>query len=822
MAKIHKNQRVTQNQKEANNHEYYRQHLDDLDSQAFSRGSYVNGISEFHNMQVNYDLLANQINISDFDYVCKPFGENVGEMPADMSNKDIITGKFKKVIGMEAKRPFGWTCLAVNEDATTRKEQAEFGLLQDFVMSNIMTPLQQQAEIKYQQSINPNMSEDEKQAILKQIQEETAALTPPEVKNYMKREHQDPAEALGNQLLNYLRQKEKIKDKFLKGFKHAMASAREVYLVRIINGEPTLHVINSLYFDYGKTIDNDLIEDSDWGVTELHLTPSQVITQFRKELTDKEVDDIYELFGDTGTANRMEKAWVNDEKVFNFTENQTEDNSIRVLYAAWKSERKVGFLTFYDDNEEPDIMLVSENYKFNEAMGDISIEYEWIPEVHHGYKICLGAEPIYIGMGAVPGQHRDLDTLHECKLPFIGVDYDDLNSNATSLVDRMKVYQYYYNIIMYRIEALMASDKGKILAMNLNAIPTSANINLEKFQYYLEANKLLYFNPNEEKNKRGQHDVNMIAKSIDLSLASDINQYIQIAEYIERRCGESVGIPKAAEGQVSANESVRNVQQSLTQSSDILEPYFQLHNSVKQNVLQALVDLAKVAYSTGKPRKLTYALDDMSNAMLDLNATNLALLANSTLGIFVTDSTMASQAKQVVEQLAHAAMQTSQIDLLDVVKVIRAESIQEAEEKLEVGTAKKAETLGQQQQQAQVAQQQQAEAERAAKFEIMEKEHQFRMDEIEAKGKIDLQKQVILSLGFNEDKDMDADGTPDILEIYKAGLDAEIQRREQGRKERADIAKFNIDQQKVDNDKESNRIAEKKANNEVRKKVVTA
>jgi hypothetical protein len=34
---------------------------------------------------------------------------------------------------------------------------------------------------------------------------------------------------------------------------------------------------------------------------------------------------------------------------------------------------------------------------------------------------------------------------------------------------------------MYRIEMLMASDKGKILMMNINSIPTSSGINLEKF-----------------------------------------------------------------------------------------------------------------------------------------------------------------------------------------------------------------------------------------------------------------------------------------------------------------------------------------------------
>ena len=47
------------------------------------------------------------------------------------------------------------------------------------------------------------------------------------------------------------------------------------------------------------------------------------------------------------------------------------------------------------------------------------------------------------------------------KLGYIGTAYNNLNSESISLIDRMKPYQYLYNIIMYRMELDLASDKGK-------------------------------------------------------------------------------------------------------------------------------------------------------------------------------------------------------------------------------------------------------------------------------------------------------------------------------------------------------------------------
>lgn len=782
---LRNSQRLTQKDKNANDKQWYKDQSDLLDNHSFAENHFIGfgGVTEYKRKKVNYDLFNNIINLQDFEYVCKPFGAESGELPANLTNRDIVSGKLKVLLGMEMKMPFSWKVVAVNEEATTRKEQEEFSRIRDFVNNEVMRPIRASIEKEtLEQTKGRELTPDEQTQLQQQIAEQTQAQTPDEVRRYMVRQHQDPAEVMGHQILEYLIQKERVNDKFNKGWKHSTISGEEIYWIGILNGEPSLKVINPLFFDYDKSPDLDYIEDGEWAVYEYRMTPSEVIANFGSQLKDEDIDRIYQY-----NQNNPSHIYNSD---FTFeTDKRHEPYTVRVLHTTWKSLRKIGFLTYLDRNSSEQMMLVDENYKVNKEQGDIKVTWEWIPETHECYKIL---NDIYVYARPVPGQYKDLDNLYQCKLPYYGAACDSLNSPTTSPMDRMKAYQYFYNILIYRIELLMASDKGKILAANINAVPKSAGIDIHKFQYFMEANKIAWLNPNEEGNK-GSGDITNMVKEIDMSLASQINNYIQLAEYIERKCGESVGITKQMEGSIGPNEAVSNTRQNLVQSSHIIQPYFELHNIIKGNVLTALLETAKVAYAQGRPRKLNYILDDMSLKMLSVDQ---GMLDGSTLGLFISNSSKAHDAKQAVEQLAQAALQNQQATLADIIKVIRSESVTEAEEMLEAANMRESEK-------AQAAEKARAEAQREAeqrvdKLRRDEWTHEERMVVLkeEERRKTEIQKQAIFSTGFAEDKDMDDDGTPDVLEIAKFGVDADIK----ARKQTLDENKFSH-QQKVDEEK---------------------
>jgi hypothetical protein len=360
---------------------------------------------------------------------------------------------------------------------------------------------------------------------------------------------------------------------------------------------------------------------------------------------------------------------------------------------------------------------------------------------------------------------------------------------------------------MYRLELLLASDKGKKVLMNINMIPDSAGIDIKKWQYFMESTPYMWYDPSEE--GTGYADVNTVAKVIDLSLVSDIQKYMEIAEYLRTQCGRSVGISDQVEGQIGPNDSVGGTRTALIQSSHILEPYFELHSYLKRNVLQALIETAKIAYSGSKKRKLTYFLDDMSRRIIDLD---VGLLDNSTLGVFVSNSAKAEEAKDLIRQLTHAALQNQKVELSDVISVIRQEGIVEAEETLKAAEARRNE-YEQQSNNANIKAQQESE-EKSREFirETWEHEKEMVVLKESERRETEVEKAALMGASFNPDQDVDSDGINDFIEIAKHGLDAEVKRRNVQLQENKFEHQKTIDDKKLKQQDKKLSIEEKKLN----------
>jgi hypothetical protein len=784
--------RLTRKEKEANDFQWYKEKIDSYDKEANNTASIYGGISEYKRMKVNCDLYNNIIDLADFAYVCTPFGAKVGELPANMVNRDISSYRIKTLLGMEMKRPFGYKVLATNVEATTRREEEQSKRIRDYVIEQIMLPIKQQVELQYQeQTKGRELTPQEKKDIQDQIAQAIQAQTPPEVKRYMERDHQDPSEVQGHQIMEYLMKEQDIKRKFNNGWKYGLLTAYEVYWVGIVNNKPVLKVVNPIRFNCDKSPDLDYIENGEWAVAEWRMSPSDVVKTFK--LTDKEIDDVYK------NHHNYNETYLR-ENLHDFSNSHVDINhhTVKVIHVQFKGLRKVGWLDYIDkDGNLQTRFLVDEQYKLNRENGDVKIEWEWIPETYEGYKI--GAD-IYKNMQPVPGQTKDVDTIYECKLSYHGVIYDNTNSQPTCPMDRMRVDQYYYDIIWYRIELLMASDKGKKVLMNINAIPESAGIDVEKWQYFFESTPFMWYNPDEE--GMTQQDVNTIAKTIDLSLASDINNYINLAMAIDNRCGKSVGVTDPVLGQTSASQSVGNNQQNLIQTSHILEPYFDLHASVKKNVLNSLLTVAKIAYTNSKLEVLNYVLDDMSRRILDIDVN---LLDNSTLGLFIEDSGEAQESQELVRNLAHAAMQNQTIELSDVLAVVKQKGTQEAEEALKAAEKARHEREDTNAQKQREFDSEQADKAREHEKEVWANEKDNIILKEEERRKTVVQAQAMMSMGFNENKDVDNDGQLDIIEVMKNANAVQIQM------EKTQLENRKLDHT-IENDKEKNSIERSKIN----------
>lgn len=734
-------ERLSFNQKNKNNKQWYKDKIDYYDTMKPTKFDYLS-------TKVNYDLYNNQINIKDFEYVCKPFGNDVGELPASMVNRDIVSSKIKTILGLEMKRPFTYKVLATNSEATTEKEQTTFNTIKQYVIDSIMGPIQEEILLRTQQELQGReLTPEEQQQIQQQIQQEIETRTPEEIKSYMKRKYQSPVEVLSSQLLEYLTQHLDIKNKFNKMFKHLLLSGKGVMYVGILNDEPMLWNVNSLNFNCGIQSDAESIEDAEWATCLYRMTPSQIVRYFSDELSQSDLDIIY-----------SDIHYASETDLFSQEEDELYDNeTIPVIHCVWKSLRKIGFLTYIDEQGEPQQILVDESYNLNLDNNDIQLVWKWIPEVYETWKIKT-SEPIYVNMRPIPGQFKDLDNLYYSKLPYYGVICDNMNSNTTSLMDRLKNYQYYYDIIMYRIELLLASDKGKKVLMNISAIPDDMKV--ETWQYYMEATSMMWFNPKEE--GKEYQDANTIGRVIDLSLISDIQKYIELAEYVRNQAGKAVGITDQMEGQISQYESVRNVNSSLDQSAYILEPYFNLLEIAKKNILTALIETAKIAYGNGEPKKLIYMLDDFSKNIINVDP---ALLNNNTLGIFISNNMKTYEIIETIKQLSHAALQNQQATLTDVIKILKQDNVEEMQETLEIAEDKMQKQQMEMQQQQQQHEFEMQQMELQAKQQEFENKKELLSIELTERRKTEIAKVALLGASYNPEQDFNKNNINDFLEI---------------------------------------------------------
>ena len=773
-------QRLSYSKKKANDFQWAKDVIDEIDKH---RNMTTGGRNDIERKSVNYDLFNGVLDINDFEYVCKPYGvDGVGELPAELRHYDIMSPKLRVLFGEEIKRPFNFKVVATNPEAITEREREKQKLLQGYIQQEVQMRIQQavmQSGLSPDGGVPESQDPEQAQQMQQQIAQIQKQMTPPEIEEYMKRDYQGNIEIMGNQKLGYLKKKESLRLKFNKGWKHALIAGQEVYWVGVVNGEPVTRVVNPLYFECDKDPDIDNIQDAQWAKYTMRMTPGSVVDAFGEYLSEKQIKDLFDDTSTSGTAHPLGSPEFNydDQDVFSSsfpfewdsnTAHSDGDSYIRVVHCEWKSLKRIGFLTYLDpETMQESEMIVDGTYKLNKDAGDISVKWEWIPEVWEGTKI---GDDVYVNMQAKPNQFKDIDNLYTCKLGYVGMAYNNLNSQSVSMIDRMKPYQYLYNIMMYRLELDLASDKGKKFLADITQIPSSMGMDMEKWLYYFDALGIAFVNPAEEGARNKPSNFNQW-QSIDLTMAQTIQQKIQLLEYLEQQCGEVSGVTKQREGQVGPNELVGNTQQAVVQSSHITEEWFYQHNSLKGNVLEALTDTAKVAWGDGKKKKIQYIMDDMTTKLITIDPPELA---NSSFGVFVSDSAKDQELFMTMKQLAHAALQNQQAELSDVIKMLSTDSSSEIKVILEKAEEERRQREQEMQQQQQQAQQQQAQAQQQAQMQIAQEKAAIEKQKIEIdKYKIDRDNETKLKVAeinsFRNQMDQDSNnnGVPDQLEIEK-------------------------------------------------------
>jgi hypothetical protein len=661
-------------------------------------------VQDKRTMLTNYNLRADILDERDIEQAVNPWGIKGATFPAKMQNYPIANPKIDLLIGEEYKRRFDWRITVTNPDAISEKEQGQRTMIDNIVVQAI------QAE---------------------EYDEEQMAAELEKMTKWNKYETQDLRERRATQYLQYLWKEQELQLKFNRGFEDALVGGTEVYNIDIVGGEPIVRKVDPLTLTIIRTGQSYQVEDADIIIEDTYQPIRWVIDNYYDYLTSTQIDQIekgvtggeknsnmihYDVFrpvenpvkiiGDIDGQQGQDWDYAMFDPDDTATRNiaaYNDNGEVRVVKTVWVSMRKVGEVSWYDEENELQKKLVDENYKVNEQLGE-KIEWFWINEWWEGTRI---AEDIYVKWGPRPIQFRRMGNKSAGGSGYVGTIYNTNTSQSRSLMDRMKPYQYLYNVFMYRTELAFAKSKGKISVMDTSRIPDGWD--MDKWMYYAEILGWAIEDPFKEGNKgaatgklAGQ--MNQNSKVLDLEMGSYIQQHVMMLGFIKQELGEIAGVNQQRQGQIENRETVGGIERAVTQSSHITEKWFMMHDNTKLRVLETLLETAKYAWRNKSHEKLQYISDEMASVITEIDGQQFN---EADYGIMISNATNDAELVATMKQLAQAGLQNDKINFSGLMDIYLSESMSSIRRKIEA-YEEQAEQTAQQAQQQQIEVQQQA------------------------------------------------------------------------------------------------------------------
>lgn len=644
--------------------------------------------ASFYEKQTNYDLASNLLDPQDMERVVNPWKIRGADFPVEVRNYPLSKPKIDLLVGEELKRRFDYRIIVKNDDAVSDKER----LIKD----------------KYMEVIS-------NQIMAKDYDEQKAQTELQALNKWRLYEAQDMRERMSTQILSVLWRTERLQYQFNRGFEDALIAGEEIYSVQIIGGEPRVTKENPLNIMALRSGDSIFIEDSDIIIKDGYRGIGQVIDDYFDYLEPKDIDKIesgnklnkavsminYPLNSKIPIPqNYMLEAFgttivVPDARMLNaFGGAYDTKGNVRVTQVVWKSLRKIGKKTYYDDYGDLVEEFVDEFYSPVKEMGE-EIEWLWVTEWWEGTRI---GQDIFIKMQPLPRIGLNITNPSKCMPPFVGTIYNINSNRAMSLMSYLKPYQYMYNSLMHNTEQAIIKSKGKVGFLPLHLVPDGWD--MDTWMYYFNVMGVAVVDAFKESSKGTlAGTINQIPTHMDLEMGNYIQSNIMMMQMIKQHVDEVSGISPQRQGAVDNRETVGGIERAVTQSSHITEKWFFIHDWTKVRVLEVLLETAKYAWRN-KKMKRQFVLDDMTTVVLDLDG---EAFASAEYGVVISNTSADSDLMSALKSLAQAGLQNDKLNFSDIMTIYMSDSVSTVRRKIQEAEEGRAQLA---QQQAEVEQQQ--------------------------------------------------------------------------------------------------------------------
>jgi hypothetical protein len=731
------------------------------------------------------------------------------ELPKYIKHYSILNAPLNELVGELSNRPDATRVKAFDDESKNEELQFKTAIVQQYIIQSAKQQIMAKAAIQGQQVSD----DDAQQLTMQQVQEYLTDYT-------------SLAEKWGNHVLEAAKMNFNMKDISEDCFRDLLISAREFYHIYEDNsklgfGVENLNPKNTWILT---SPDKKMTKDAFAGGTVHVMELSEILDRF-PSLSKKEIEHLklasrnaslfspresnFELPHIKGWESikydtyspliQQERAILEAEVIdnkdnigdwFGLSSNiGTFGYKYIVVQAYWRSKKKIGKVTFLDEQGEEQTALVDESYTVvPNQIGPV--EWSWINQWYKGYKIG-----------------PDIYNVEEFKLldycPVIGVLFEIKNiDSARSFIDLIKPYQVIFNVCMNQIWNLLEKEKGNVQVMSIRHIPTPKDGDgqdaIELWEEEAKRRGVIFIDDSPE-NTKGASSFNQF-QALDLTRTKEIQSRYELATQVKTMAWELVGTSKERLGSTAASSTATAVNQSVSASYAQTEPYFSQHEYILNQVYQGVIDAAQYIEVQKPESTISYVNTEGEQAFIRVNSQDIKL---KDLQCFVTSRKKDQQIFQQLQALAQPMLQNGatpyEISVMYTTDSLR--QLRQVMKNLKDSQDQMAQQKQQLEQQQTEQQQQQFEYEQQQKENDAEAERQFQASEhaLDRINKIETTLISALSTGKGDPEDYQDTGADLKLQNdkAKAEMDNQVKIKQIEAQQSTDLNHLRLEFQKI-------------------------
>lgn len=608
--------------------------------------------------EVSLQILHDDIPQEFYKKTLNPYNatqERYKRFPATMRNYDIMKDVIRRYISEYFKGVHEFVVGANNPEIVIKKNAklrekiallAQEAFKQEF--EKRWAEMQQQAQQQGTpvEQLNPQEAMPDPEAFIKDFNEK----------------YIDDESKQGQDILDYIRSITEDMVIYLTAYFH-WCSLGECYTYTNIEGEKIIKSCVPVMEAYPIPNSNYFVEDHDMFARRMLMSYNQIIDMFDNVLNKQDREFLEKYYSDT-TPNTSRTQFLYNQYFEHYPQacekfgeeernlfrkesiNIAEQNNnlFEVWHVVWRGEARKGVLTYINEIGFQTQRIVDEDYKLNPEAGDISIEWEYEPQIYEGYRIGTRYTGVY------PIKARPILYGRGDKLPYNGLMEVLPYMGKFSIIKLLTPFQILRNIIFYHREMVIAKNKMLILLLPQSLIASDEEDKI----YKMAADGILVADDEEDVTAQKMAQVRLL----NANMNNYISELTALAYSIKQDGWETVDMNAQRYGEIAQSAGVSTTQEAIARSSMGSVIIVAMFDEMRRHDYQRDLDYAKLAFVDGLQRTFFDDKNERRYLSLDVNS-----YINSDHSVMVKNEQKELDKIQQLRQWAFSAAQNGDLDM---------------------------------------------------------------------------------------------------------------------------------------------------------------